>query len=357
MNELAGKRVLIAEDDPIQSRVLGSAMQKAGAIVEIVGDGKTAHDRLLGGSYDALVTDWMMPELDGIELARLVRGTPNRPFVVLVSALSMTDARLHAMRAGADEFFAKPLIPPRVVECVVKGLKRHAEGGASRKNEEVAAAPVVGHPVARTEAWKGLPETLRRVVGDLLQIPVGVCVLEAPPAAAVIRRVLPLVDTEHRMELHLRIDAGRADAIELARVMLGEPVPDDDATLTDLVSEVANVAAGALKVAFAAEAFPFTLGLAGLSDGKAESDYALTELVGLRTDKMLLSVALGVRPQNAQVLAASQLREGMVLAESLHNQGGALTLPMGTRLTTTAVARLRAILGDRKIRVCVPVGS
>ena len=44
----------------------------------------------------------------------------------------------------------------------------------------------------------------------------------------------------------------------------------------------------------------------------------------------------------------------MVLAEALHNNGGALILPIGTRITASVAARLQTLLADRKIKVCVP---
>jgi hypothetical protein len=65
-------------------------------------------------------------------------------------------------------------------------------------------------------------------------------------------------------------------------------------------------------------------------------------------------VAFGVKPRNAVRVVASRPREGMVLAESLHNDGGALILPIGTRLTQTVVNRLQTLFLDRKVKVCVP---
>ena len=64
------KRMLIAEDDPVSARLLQQTMQKSGFLVEVVADGKTALSRLEGGGYDVLLTDWLMPELDGIELVK-----------------------------------------------------------------------------------------------------------------------------------------------------------------------------------------------------------------------------------------------------------------------------------------------
>jgi len=309
MSALDGKRALVAEDDPIQGRLVAQALQKAGATVEIVRDGKAARDLLGRTAYDVFVTDWMMPEVDGIELARQLRSVPNRPFVVLVSALSLPDAKAHALSAGADEFFAKPMVAPKLVEAVAKGIARRAMPGFSAATENAARpkAPI-DHPVARTQAWKALPETIRKVVGELLQVSTKLFPLDAMPAGPAVHSLLPLVDTEHLMELHLRIETSRSDAIEVARLMLGDPPPDDDETLTDVIAEVANVASGAIKTAFVAEGFPFTMGIATRSEERSPSDNAVSEFMGLRAERVALSLAFDVRPRNAVIVAASRLR-------------------------------------------------
>jgi DNA-binding response OmpR family regulator len=117
---LLAKRILLAEDDPVGSRLLGRALADAGAIVEIVSDGQRAKDELDLGIYDALVTDWMLPNVSGIDLVRHLQTMRFRPYVIVVSAIdvSIDDASLHAHRAGADAFFAKPLVPKMIIEAL-----------------------------------------------------------------------------------------------------------------------------------------------------------------------------------------------------------------------------------------------
>ena len=86
-------RVLIAEDDSLVARALQQALVKAGYGVDVVADGMAARERLLTGAYGALVTDWMMPELDGIELVRLVRARRQPACVVLITELNIPAAR------------------------------------------------------------------------------------------------------------------------------------------------------------------------------------------------------------------------------------------------------------------------
>jgi CheY-like chemotaxis protein len=352
MSSVQHKKVLIAEDDPMQARIVQQSLTKAGATVEIVADGKAARDRLARGGFDAFVTDWMMPELDGIELARELKTAPNRPVVILVTALNAPGARGHALQAGADEFLTKPLAASALVDAIVRCLTRRPQQGTV----EVASTPAAtfDHPVAQTPAWKNLPQEIRKVAGGFLGVPVDLAPGRKPTDRPELRGILPLVDVEHLLELHVRVEASMVAGVELARVMLGDPPPDDEVTLQDLVSEVANVVAGGIKTAFVADGFPFTLGLTSRVDLPPLEDYAITELATLRADKVELAFAIGIRPRNAVALPVSKLQEGMILADNIRNERGAMVLPLGTRLTVTVATRLQSLLRDRTVRVCIP---
>lgn len=63
-------RILLAEDDESMRRFLANALERAGHEVQSYGRGDEAHDRLLTDMFDVLLTDIVMPEMDGIELAR-----------------------------------------------------------------------------------------------------------------------------------------------------------------------------------------------------------------------------------------------------------------------------------------------
>lgn len=63
-------RILLAEDDESMRKFLANALEKAGHKVESYGTGDAAHEKLLGDVFDVLLTDIVMPEMDGIELAR-----------------------------------------------------------------------------------------------------------------------------------------------------------------------------------------------------------------------------------------------------------------------------------------------
>jgi len=102
-------RVLVAEDEPITGKVLARGLERAGFDVTLVRCGSDAAQKLTQ-RWDAFVTDWMMPDVDGIDLVRIIRGAGDeRTFVVVTSSLASPAVREHALNAGADDFAPKPV--------------------------------------------------------------------------------------------------------------------------------------------------------------------------------------------------------------------------------------------------------
>ncbi len=114
--------VLIAEDDPTSSLLLRKSLEKLGHSVVAADDGREAWQKVSqpgGHDFHLLITDWMMPEMDGMELLRSVRSLSSTPssngspsdylYVVMLTAKGRPEDRLMAMQAGADDFLVKPL--------------------------------------------------------------------------------------------------------------------------------------------------------------------------------------------------------------------------------------------------------
>ena len=103
-------RILIAEDDPVARRLVQRAVEDFGHQADVEEDGLAAWARLEDGSYDLLISDWLMPGLDGLDLTRRVRARPGGPFcyVLLLTARFSKDDVVAATMAGADDFMVKP---------------------------------------------------------------------------------------------------------------------------------------------------------------------------------------------------------------------------------------------------------
>ena len=133
-------RILIAEDDTISRFFLEKTLQKLGHSVTSCKDGGEAWKAYMATDYPMIISDWMMPETDGLELCRRVRRQ-NRAsycyFMMLTARTSKTDF-LEAMTAGADDYLTKPLdadeieVRLRMAErmLVLKGASGGSPGGA-----------------------------------------------------------------------------------------------------------------------------------------------------------------------------------------------------------------------------------
>jgi two-component system chemotaxis response regulator CheY len=102
--------VLVAEDDPVSRRVLEALLVRMGHECVLAEDGDAAWARFERAMPDVLITDWMMPGLDGPALCRRVRAAHGDTcYVMVLTALSGDDHVRTAIEAGADDFLTKPL--------------------------------------------------------------------------------------------------------------------------------------------------------------------------------------------------------------------------------------------------------
>src|SRR5688572_13806868 len=109
MPDPAPLKILIAEDDPTSALLLENILTKKGYDVVSVRDGAEAFATLQFNAFDVLITDWMMPRLDGIGLIKKLREwIPPLPAILLVTSTSIPQAREHALESGADDFLNKP---------------------------------------------------------------------------------------------------------------------------------------------------------------------------------------------------------------------------------------------------------
>jgi len=105
--------VLVADDDTTCRVVAKAAVERLGHECVTAEDGAKAWEMLKERAVDVLVTDWLMPGLDGPELCRLVRGSSERgyTYIIIATSLGERDHIIEGMEAGADDYLRKPLDP------------------------------------------------------------------------------------------------------------------------------------------------------------------------------------------------------------------------------------------------------
>lgn len=104
-------RILIAEDDDTTRLMLASVLRKSGHDVIEVVNGRDALDALLGQDAPLLaILDWVMPEMDGIEVVRRVRAvdTERPPYLIMLTAKNEKSDTIMGLTAGANDYLPKP---------------------------------------------------------------------------------------------------------------------------------------------------------------------------------------------------------------------------------------------------------
>jgi DNA-binding response OmpR family regulator len=103
-------KVLVAEDDPVSRRYLEKRLMDWGYDTVCAADGQEAWDLFQKGNFQLLITDWMMPGVDGLELIRRVRAArlPSYIYIIILTSKASKQEVVEGMRTGADDFITKP---------------------------------------------------------------------------------------------------------------------------------------------------------------------------------------------------------------------------------------------------------
>jgi len=120
-------RILVVEDDPSIRMGLEDTLTAKGYEVEVVSRGSDGADRALTGRYDLVVLDVMLPDIDGFEVCRRIRGskTPARSVpVIILSARGAELDRVRGLELGADDYVTKPFSLMELLARVASVLRR-----------------------------------------------------------------------------------------------------------------------------------------------------------------------------------------------------------------------------------------
>jgi putative two-component system response regulator len=111
-------QILIVDDDEIARELLSHALKQAGYRVRVAPDGREALAILRSMPFRIVISDWIMPEMDGIELCRQIRAGdfPHYIYMILLTSRGRTEDIVEGLGAGADDFITKPFDPAEL--CV-----------------------------------------------------------------------------------------------------------------------------------------------------------------------------------------------------------------------------------------------
>src|SRR3954464_2661867 len=125
---IEGVRILVVDDDRSVRDALRRALTLGGYDVEAVEDGRQALPRLSRSSPDAVVLDIGLPEVDGLEVCRRVRGAGDRTPILMLTARDAVSDRIDGLDAGADDYLAKPFDLGEL-KARIRALLRRGNGG------------------------------------------------------------------------------------------------------------------------------------------------------------------------------------------------------------------------------------
>lgn len=213
-------KILIVEDDERVSEALGAFLGKAGYTTVRVSNGAAALESL-GADTAAVLLDLGLPDMDGIDVCRRIRGRSGVPIIV-VTARSQVEERIKGLRAGADDFLVKPY-DVRELLARIEAVTRRTRFEPSESGDHIVIDVDGVHvdPANRTVQVDGEPVELTRkefdILASLARYP-GVAV----PRDRIIREVwgTDWSGYNHSLEVQmgtLRRKLGRGSLIETVR--------------------------------------------------------------------------------------------------------------------------------------------
>jgi two-component system cell cycle response regulator len=160
--------ILLAEDDPVTRMLMTRFLKKAGYEVDAVADGTDALEHMTQRYYPFLVTDWEMPEMDGIELCKAVRNLQLDGYVyaLLLTARNAKEHIIAGLEAGADDYLVKPVHEPELIARLNTGRRilalEHSLRAANERNRILSVTDPLTGAFNRRYMMEQLPRELER---------------------------------------------------------------------------------------------------------------------------------------------------------------------------------------------------
>lgn len=126
------ERILVVEDDTRLAEMLSEYLGEAGFRVTVAADGSAALTQLASTDVDAVVLDLTLPDMDGLDVCRQLRGKSDTPVLMLTARGDATD-RIVGLELGADDYLPKPFQPRELLARLRAILRRRGAGAGADK--------------------------------------------------------------------------------------------------------------------------------------------------------------------------------------------------------------------------------
>src|SRR5271163_404861 len=164
----ASPAILLAEDDPVTRMLMTRFLKKAGYEVDAVTNGSEALDRMTKRYYPMLVTDWEMPEMDGVSLCKAVRNLQMDGYVyaLLLTARDSKEHIIAGLEAGADDYLIKPVHEAELIARLNAGRRilnlEHSLRVANQRNRILSITDALTGAYNRRYLMEQLPREVER---------------------------------------------------------------------------------------------------------------------------------------------------------------------------------------------------
>ena len=138
--------ILVADDDPEIRRLLETTLNRAGHRVALTPNGLEALHACQNEFYPIVISDWLMPEVDGVQLCREIRRHQHPGYVYIIMLTSKDEKKeiITGLEAGADEYLVKPFLKAELLARLKTGIRiLNLERTLKKANEEIKLLSII----------------------------------------------------------------------------------------------------------------------------------------------------------------------------------------------------------------------
>jgi DNA-binding response OmpR family regulator len=130
-----GKNILFIEDERGLSLTLSDRLTREGYRVTVASTGRAGYEKATLEQFDLILLDRMLPDMDGLEVCRRLRGQGSHIPVLVLTARGQLDDRVRGLKLGADDYLVKPFEPLELLARIEALLRRNSQGGKAQRPE------------------------------------------------------------------------------------------------------------------------------------------------------------------------------------------------------------------------------
>lgn len=174
-------RILLVDDEPTQRLIMARLLRRAGYEVDTAGNGREALAKIESGEFQLMITDWEMPEMDGIALCSALRASQVQGYIytILLTARDSIEHVVTGLQAGADDYLTKPVVEPELIARLNTGKRivtlERSLRTANEENRRLSITDPLTGAYNRRYLMEQLPREIERAARYERQLSVVMC--------------------------------------------------------------------------------------------------------------------------------------------------------------------------------------